>query len=400
MPESTMERIYEGSVKNVYRNRQEHKVHYFEFTDDYSIFDWGKMPDTIANKGKALSILGGTFFRQLGKPESWQLLPQAEALQPFDRQFVQSLFATETYQQLKTSGLHHHFLGWVDANDQPVGVDQLTDLCEAPLMKVRSIEITRPKAFSVDHHTLYHYGQADTLHAEAFLVPLEVVFRFGMPEGSSLKARLEKNPHYASELGLSAAPQENVMFERPIIEFFTKLEPSDRFLTVQEAYLISGLNEEQFKTLYETTLLLSLWLYNAFAEKGIALWDGKFEFAWTSDGLMLVDSIGPDELRLKYDGVHLSKEVIRQFYRGSSWDQALSRAKAEALSQPGLDWHALCVNQYREQPQPLSTEQKQLADNLYAALTNQYLGEAILPARMTFEEVIAGLREKQPIGAH
>src|SRR6056297_1208624 len=37
----------------------------FVFTDDYSVFDWGKMPDTIPNKGASLCSMGAFNFELL-----------------------------------------------------------------------------------------------------------------------------------------------------------------------------------------------------------------------------------------------------------------------------------------------------------------------------------------------
>jgi len=49
--------IYQGSVKDVWQSPEgEHKL-WFEYTDDYSVFDWGKMPDTISRKGASLAGL-------------------------------------------------------------------------------------------------------------------------------------------------------------------------------------------------------------------------------------------------------------------------------------------------------------------------------------------------------
>lgn len=39
----------------------------FNFSDRYSVFDWGEMPDTIPDKGAAIAILGAYFFEELEK---------------------------------------------------------------------------------------------------------------------------------------------------------------------------------------------------------------------------------------------------------------------------------------------------------------------------------------------
>jgi len=37
----------------------------FLFSDDYSVFDWGKMPDSVPGKGAVLCMLGAFNFRLL-----------------------------------------------------------------------------------------------------------------------------------------------------------------------------------------------------------------------------------------------------------------------------------------------------------------------------------------------
>ena len=53
--------IYEGSVKNV-RGEKGKAPYIFEFSDRYSIFDWGQMPDLLTDKGASLAFMGWFFF--------------------------------------------------------------------------------------------------------------------------------------------------------------------------------------------------------------------------------------------------------------------------------------------------------------------------------------------------
>ena len=60
-----------GSVKDleVIEKAEETKsgIGRFQFSDRYSVFDWGEMPDLITNKGKALCIMGAYFFEKLNE---------------------------------------------------------------------------------------------------------------------------------------------------------------------------------------------------------------------------------------------------------------------------------------------------------------------------------------------
>ncbi len=390
-----MKLAYQGSVKNVYGDSQDPHVNYFAFTDDYSIFDWGKMPDAIQNKGKSLSILGGFFFNHLASPKSWQDLVNSQALKPFSPEFLQGLFESEAAKALLQSGMNSHFLGWIHPETgESLSLSDMASLEPAPLMKVQAIEVHRPERIVLDHQVGYDYSRPalQNQHIDVpRLIPLEVIFRFGMPEGSSLQQRLDNIPDYAQTLGLSEIPEANQYFERPVLEFFTKLESTDRFLSSQEALLLSGLNAQLFHRLYDTALLLALWLFNCFHQCPIELWDGKFEFAIGPNGIILVDSIGPDELRLKHRGVHLSKEAIRQFYRGSTWEKALKEAKAKSLLNPHADWKALCIDYMQTLPAPLSPKGKAWVDNLYGAIANTVIGTPIIPQSRTLADLIQEL---------
>ncbi len=70
-----MKKIYEGSVKSLYevsfhefdgpKESEENKVLLFSFSDAYSIFDFGRMPDIIPHKGESLAKMTSSFFEFL-----------------------------------------------------------------------------------------------------------------------------------------------------------------------------------------------------------------------------------------------------------------------------------------------------------------------------------------------
>ena len=69
---------YEGSVKNVRMIRHPTPARVglglFDYTDFFSVFDWGRMPDELRNKGKALATLTAFIFEAMQKPDTWQAL--------------------------------------------------------------------------------------------------------------------------------------------------------------------------------------------------------------------------------------------------------------------------------------------------------------------------------------
>ncbi|MBX9690009.1 MAG: hypothetical protein K2X27_25080 [Candidatus Obscuribacterales bacterium] len=379
---------YEGSVKRVWQCPWQEDALLFEFSDDYSIFDWGKMPDRIQNKGLALTVFGAVFFQKLASPSFWQDLGRSKMAEHLNKDYLKTLFENSKMQELEKKGLESHFLGLLNENGESLSISAAAASDRPVYMMVRKALVQRPEAFTVLQQNIFAYPRTDT-SAKTRLIPLEIVFRFGMPQGSSLKARLEKDPSYAKVLGLGSLPKEGQFFERPVLEFYTKLEPKDRLLSLQEALLISGLSKEEFTSLSEIALLSALALFKVFAERGIELWDGKFEFLLHEGRIVLADSIGPDELRLLYKGTHFSKEIIRQVYRDSAWEKALKESQKLAAERCSLDWKAICKNELKESPPKFKPEVKNVLDKLYGSLANVLSGETLFAEHPNLDEFVA-----------
>jgi len=400
--------LYEGSVKRVWQARNHGDRLWFEFTDDYSVFDWGKMPDTIANKGRALAILGAHLFERLQDARFWQQLPHSPHLKNFDSTWLHDRLHHKVYagqggsgstSQLQpaliTDGAPTHFQGLTNTHGE-----KLSNLAKAapgsePLyMEVMAAQVHRPTLHKIAHHSVYIYrdgiAQAKLDQAARRLIPLEIVFRFGMPGGSSLKERLEKDPSYADELGLKN-PQPGAMFDRPVIEFFTKLEPKDRLLSWQEAAVISGLTGEEFEAMVELALDTALALYTIFAERGIELWDGKVEMVCEGGKVMLADSIGPDELRLMHQGYQLSKEMIRMIYRDTPWEKSLKQAQQMARLDNSRSWKEIAVKELHAAPELLSPAFKAVIDKLYGVLCNHVVGQEVFAEHPTLAQFVQSL---------
>ena len=383
---------YEGSVKRVWQCPWQEDSLLFEFTDDYSIFDWGKMPETIENKGRALAVFGAYFFDLLASPSFWFNLFEQDAPAQFNREFLQQLRTSETANDLQKSGLPSHFQGLVNEQGEKLSLAKAASASDAVYMQVKKAVVQRPAPTVALNQNIFHYPQVDK-SLNCRLIPLEVVFRFGMPAGSSLKERLQKDPSYAAVLGLSGMPKENEFFDRPVLEFYTKLEPKDRLLTVQEALLISGLEQAQFQALIERAQLSSLALFHQFQQRGIELWDGKFEFILLDGKVLLADSIGPDELRLLYKGTHLSKELIRQVYRGSSWEKSLKDAQRLAKERCDLDWKTICINELKSSPEPFKPRVKSVVDRLYGSLSNHLSQEDLFKNQSSLDDFVTAARD-------
>ena len=346
--------FHRGSVKNILGTPESTEL-IFSYSDRYSVFDWGEMPDHIPQKGSCLAAMAHMFFDAMGNPEQWK------------RWSHPPLEHNKTLAHLREFGLEHHMSkGMIDQEQQAVAIDNPSEL-----LHVHKVDVLRPTFDG----TAYHYDAYQSRPNNA-LVPLEIIFRFGVPQGSSLMKRID-NEAYLRELGLQHKPAFGDIFTEPIIEFSTKLERTDVYIPFQQAKDIAGLTDEEAIQLREIVCLLALRLRDIFAASDLVLWDGKFEFAFSPNRdaqgnrlFMLVDSIGPDELRLTYHGVQLSKECLRTPYRHTDWYHALESAKTLAKERGVQDWKQICTEELKQEPQPLDPKFIEQIAQVYKSLSN------------------------------
>ena len=70
-----------------------------------------------------------------------------------------------------------------------------------------------------------------------------------------------------------------------------------------------------------------------------------------------------------YNGVQLSKECLRQPYRGTPWHEATQQAKAHAKERGQTDWKSICTAELQSAP-ALCQQSIWARSGMYQALTN------------------------------
>lgn len=280
----------------------------FVFTDDYSIFHYSKMPDQIPRKGEAVA-----------------------------RMAVHSLRA------ILRDGIPTHMLDF----EPPKSI------------VVKLLRILDPAK-----------GELKT-DDRCRLVPLQVIYRNSLPEHASVRSRLASGELRLEDIGLDELPAPGVPLRAPLIEFTTKLEEIDRFLSPAEAQQLARLSKRQFEEMIEMTCRINGVLCGLAKRVGMECLDGKIEFGIDEAGqIMLVDTAGtPDENRFQLDGLDVSKQVLRDQYYQCGLKQDILKWVAEG--RPRSTW---------PKPQPLPSAVIELVSAMYASLCEQWTGETIWAA--------------------
>ncbi len=307
----------------------------FEFTDDYSVFDWGKMPDTIPEKGVSLCTMGAFNF---------ELLEERE--------------------------VPTHYRG-VFVDGDTVSLDEALESGTPP--REMAIELTQVPALPFEGGE-YDY---DVYHAKAgenYLVPLEIVFRNRVPVGSSLRQRSDPSEY---GLELDDWPDEAVDLPEAIVEFSTKYEEQDRYLSREEANGISG--RASIDDLESIAREVNRIVTEQAERAGLTHEDGKIECLYFDGEVRVADVVGTfDENRFSYGGQQVSKEVIRQYHKRTQpeWVEAVSAAKEQANADGLDDWKSLCDRE----PASLESDVIQASRDMYCAGTNAYMGREVFDA--------------------
>ncbi|MCS7114737.1 MAG: phosphoribosylaminoimidazolesuccinocarboxamide synthase [Candidatus Bathyarchaeota archaeon] len=327
-----------GSVKDLEvikkPTREAMGVGRFHFSDRYSVFDWGEMPDHIDGKGAALCLMGAYCF-----------------------------------ERLEEKGIRTHYRGLVDARGRVVRFDELEQ--PANIMEISLVNVYRPRAYVEGGKLKYDYS-VYTPNLRNFLIPLEIIYRNGLPEGSSVFKRLEQGLITLKDLGLDHMPKPGERLAKPIFDVSTKLEEGDRYVSWKEAQQIAGLTDSELEEVKRALLKVDETITEVASKAGLVNEDGKIELAFDPERrLMVVDVVGTlDECRFTYQGLHVSKEIARIYYRRTEWANEVEEAKKKAREQGIENWKKLV----KTEPPRLEPKLKTLISQMYMAAANEMTG--------------------------
>jgi len=294
----------------------------FVFSDRYSVFDWGEMPDMIEDKGKSLCIMGSYFF-----------------------------------EKMEEKGIKSHYIGVIeDGIPKRLGeVNNASNVMQIKLLRVIKPGIKGKK---------YDYS-AYKKERRTYLIPLEIIYRNSIPPGSSIFRRLKNGELKPEDKGMNGMAQPGQKLKKRIIEASTKLEKMDRYIKWDEAKKIAGLDDDEVERIKELSLKINEIISSEVKKAGMENEDGKIEFGFDENReIIVVDVAGtPDECRFTYNGLPVSKEIAREFYRNTEWYKIVEEAKRNDI----IKWRDMV----RAEPPPLPPRLRELISLMYKASCNE-----------------------------
>ncbi|MQS11321.1 phosphoribosylaminoimidazolesuccinocarboxamide synthase [Streptomyces kaniharaensis] len=222
------------------------------FTDRYSVYDFGVMPDEIPGKGIASATM-----------------------------------AVHSFGLLAAAGVPTHF------------VEQVSERS----LRIRLLEID--------------FLGKSAATGPAGMIPLQVVYRNALPRESSVHRRTAAgtlDPALVPPYAPSGAP----WLAAPMVEFTTKFEDTDRFVTAEEAALVGRVTPADLAGIADLTRTVAGVLTAHADAVGLRLADGKAEYGFDEHRRpLLIDHVGtPDENRFYFRGTPVCKELLRLLHPG------------------------------------------------------------------------------------
>lgn len=271
-----MKLLVKGKVKEVYELDAD--TLRFRFTDQISVFD-KIIPSMIPRKGESLCRTSAFWF-----------------------------------DLARQNGIESHYIGMPAPNEMDV----------KRIKQLKKLDIPDSKRKNV-------------------MLPLEFICRHFI--AGSMWDRLKSGKVDKKDLGIDGEPEYGMRIPEPLFEVTTKFEEFDRAITFQEAMDSLGLKKEELEDAREMTLKMDALISREVEKRGLLHVDGKKEYALGAEGqIMLIDTFGTLDEDRWWDAeaykqgrhVELSKEFVRQYYRGTGYHEALMECRETAQVEPDI----------------------------------------------------------------
>jgi phosphoribosylaminoimidazole-succinocarboxamide synthase len=285
------------------------------------------------------------------------------------------------FELMERKGYKTHYRGLVTADGRQIRLEDIDTLggVMPNTMEIDLTNVIKPdQRIAYDGSLAYSYSKYHDLFEKGttYQIPTENMHRFYLPRSSSIFTRLNKKEIQLEDFSWVKSPVPGQRLDPPIVDFSSKYEDGDRYVSRQEAYTMTGLSQRLFTSFTENILKIGK-LFSDRAEKvGMLYLDGKLEAYCYEKGYVWSDVCGTqDEGKFEFMGVSTDKEVFREPYRilQPEWVEDVEGAKYEARARGVSNWKSLC----RFEPRNLSEELLQIGSQMYTATTNIYIGKKV-----------------------
>jgi len=280
------------------------------------------------------------------------------------------------FELLKEHNIESHYIGLVEDNGNVLSAyDAIKNKIKTDICRVKFVNRLAPDF----NKNKYDYSKFKSSNYNNYVLPVEFISRNSLPSSSSVWLRIKNKELNINELGLdnnfkigNQIP-ENL---KPILDYSTKFEPDDRYISKVEAKEILGLDDISFNYINETTKKISNIMTDYALARGFTREDGKIEYIkLNEEKIVVADAVctwHEDRLISKH-GINISKQLIRNKIKelNNAWYENIILAKEKAKQEGIADFRALMDKNIKYiSPQPVFFNS---LNNLFRAATNMWI---------------------------
>ncbi len=313
LPAGYVEKIHHPtSVKTIFvvqrPTREEPGIADFRFNPVFSVFDYGTLAPPVPLDNTTIVLMAGYNF-----------------------------------ERLREAGIESHYLGLVHEGELLSAAAAIRRGLTPDTMRVRLVNRLLPT------HTAsgWDYALFQAPPSNHFVVPIEFISRVKIGANSSVWKRVARSEIALADLGLPPDLQPGAPLPGHALDYSTKYEPEDRYLSAEAARGLTGFSPERWARINRTTAEASRLMTELAEARGVAREDGKVEYV-TLDHRAERDVLGDavttlHEDRLVLDGTDITKQAIRDAVKRASpaWAAEIDRAKTAARQQGVADFRTL-----------------------------------------------------------
>lgn len=292
---------------------------------------------------------------------------------PLDNSTI-NLMMGFNFELLREYGIDSHYMSLVTDEGEEISAREAISRRIAPTTaRVQFANRLMPE-FNNGKWDYSMFGQSDLT---CYVQPIEFISRNVLPEASSVWKRVEKGEMTLENLGLPVDFKrgdeipENL---RPILDYSTKFEPDDRYISQREAQTLMNISDEDFAKINNSTRRASNVLTHYASSRGFKREDGKVEYV----GFILGDAVCTwHEDRLTVHGIGISKQRIRDEVKklNQGWYDDIEKSKEKAKKEGVKDFRTLMDSSIKYVSPSIKFFES--INNLFRAGTNQWVDKKV-----------------------
>ncbi len=343
------------------------------FSDQFSVLDWGKMPETLTDRGISQSLIHHHLSTLLSSPSAWKdylRSPDALTFRKAASSIPQNVDAHPSGMKTESIGSMLNEMG----SEFPLASNYLGILTEGAFKNLNPQDAVSPEVALQSFAELRAGIKTPVLGYGIFELFSEEKIPFGSVMGKAVwdypiwkksngipsvlpiefkchfELRAEAIPNLKSEslvipkTASLATLVPSSTWDFPLIEMVLDQDPFHHRIGFNELLWITGFSVSQIQKTVLTAAWIASFLRWALSKSKLTLVEANIRFAVEPSGkLILISHQTLDELRLDFEGKSLHTDTALEYFQKTSWYESVLHAQKIARAQGLTDWKRLCV---------------------------------------------------------